>query len=374
MENIAKGMPDIFKMAQEIASSIPEGERNNLSTMDLDKVLGRISGKVMEKMKDLDPDSNMFGQIPEASSSKKRKKKKKRKKVKKTKDIQIDLEVTIEEVYNGAVKNVQIDRPCVDESGEAGEETVEIEVVIVKGVSDQDVIPFEGEAGELPGKASGNVYVIINVLDEDEFERDGDDIKMAVEVSISQIFDLDINIEHPFLGVINLKNPKDKIIAMEGYYRLENLGMPIEKAEDDEEDYEYGDLIVDFGVEMPEMLSDESKEILKKVFPPINTGEEYGEPINSFFLDDFVGGDSDFEDSDNSEYDSEASCTGDSNTSEVLNVEDLDIEDLDIEDLDNSPDQDEIAVVEELVDEPSPTKQDKEKPTKKKKKEKKLKN
>ena len=78
--------------------------------------------------------------------------------------------------------------PCKD-CGGSGRETVErtVSVTVPPGVDTGNRLRLtgEGESGE-PGGPRGDLYVVIHTRDHDLFQRDGADVYMETEISVSQ--------------------------------------------------------------------------------------------------------------------------------------------------------------------------------------------
>lgn len=114
----------------------------------------------------------------------------------------------------------------------------------------------EGDAGQA-GAPAGDLYVVVNVLPHDLFERDGFDVFCRVPISFSQAA-LGAEVEVPTLtGKVKVNIPvgtqsgKKMRLKSKGIERLGSYG--------------YGDQILEIHVETPTKLSHEQRELLLKL-------------------------------------------------------------------------------------------------------------
>lgn len=133
-----------------------------------------------------------------------------------------------------------------------------IAVKIPPGVDDGTRlrIPGEGEAG-MNGGPRGNLYVIVEVVPDNQFRREGDDLLLDAEVPYP-IAALGGEITVPTVagGEARVKVPKGT--KSNSLLRLPGLGMPRMGAST------RGDMIVRVLVEVPEKLTREEEELLRK--------------------------------------------------------------------------------------------------------------
>jgi molecular chaperone DnaJ len=150
-----------------------------------------------------------------------------------------------------------IDNPCNECNGEGRvEKTKKLEIDIPKGVytGAQLRIPGQGEAGE-KGASTGDLYIYINILKHDIFERRNNDILTEVNISYVQAVFGD-EIEVPTLS------GKAKMTIPQGtqthtLFRLKGKGMPSLH-----NNYNYGDEYVKVKIIVPQKLSKKQKDIL----------------------------------------------------------------------------------------------------------------
>ena len=133
----------------------------------------------------------------------------------------------------------------------------------------------EGEAGE-HGGPSGDLYVLINVLDHDFFKRDGADILCDVPITFAHAA-LGADIDIPTLdGKVEMKIPagtqSHKVFRLKGK-GLPNLGRGGR-----------GDQLVRVMVEVPQKLSPEQADLLRR-FSELTQKDGKAHPLHHGFFE-----------------------------------------------------------------------------------------
>ena len=130
-----------------------------------------------------------------------------------------------------------------------------LSVKVPPGIHDGQVIrvPGEGEPGTMAG-ARGDLHVVVRVTHDDVFERDGDDLILAMWVSFSQAA-LGADVEVPTLdGQHELKIPPGSQHGQT--FTVRSQGLPNLRGG------RHGDLIVRMLVEIPKKLTGRQKDLL----------------------------------------------------------------------------------------------------------------
>jgi len=148
------------------------------------------------------------------------------------------------------------EKPCSACRGEGRTpEVKKISLRIPQGIRDGEMIKIagEGEAG-LTGKRAGDLYATIHVKPHPHFRRDGDDIRLARDVSFAQMA-LGGTVEIPTLdGTVRMEIPpgtdpgKTLRLRGKGMPRLHGRGR--------------GDMIVEIRLQTPKKLSRRARELL----------------------------------------------------------------------------------------------------------------
>ncbi len=120
----------------------------------------------------------------------------------------------------------------------------EIEIVIPKGIKNEDTLQLSGK-GEAAGetRAPGDLYVRIKVLPHKIFRRQGDDLLMKFPIKISQAILGDTVTIDTLEGAVSLKIPEGTQSG--DILRIRGKGVPEARG------YSHGDLLVEVSVDIP---------------------------------------------------------------------------------------------------------------------------
>ena len=156
-------------------------------------------------------------------------------------DQEHPIQITLEEAFSGTTRTIRW------ENGKR------LEARIPRGVRTGSKVRLSGQAGA-DGRA-GDLYLKVEVLPHELYERDGDDLRLTLPVDLFTIL-LGGKVSVPALDKsVNLTipagTPNGKV------FRLRNLGLPKLRQPD-----ERGDLYVTIAVELPRDLSEEEKRLV----------------------------------------------------------------------------------------------------------------
>jgi molecular chaperone DnaJ len=175
---------------------------------------------------------------------------------------------------NGSV----IENPCKICKGEGRVRTQrKLRVTIPPGVDSGSRIRYrgEGEAGSRGG-GSGDLYIVINVKEDEFFKREGNDLLCEIPISFAQAA-LGAEIDIPTLdGKTSLTVPPGT--QTHSVFRIKGKGMPKLRG------LGRGDLFVKVLVETPTKLNQRQRELLEE-FARLS-GED-AQPFTKKFLDKF---------------------------------------------------------------------------------------
>lgn len=171
-------------------------------------------------------------------------------------DVEAQIEVALEEAYEGASKAFSI-------AAVRGQKPQRLEVKIPAGVKDGSKIRLAGKGAPGPTGVNGDLYLIVKMKPNSSFERKGDDLYRDVAV--------------PFVtaalgGEIQVPTMKSRVTmkipaGTQGNqtFRLTGQGMPrLGKSG-------RGDLYARIRISVPKDLSDEQKEMVRKLSDSLNT-------------------------------------------------------------------------------------------------------
>lgn len=169
-----------------------------------------------------------------------------------------------------------VTNPCARCRGTGSvESTREIQIDIPAGVDKGSRLSLRGE-GE-PGRNGGprgDLYILIDVKEDELFVRQGNDIRCQVPISFPQAI-LGATIRVPTLeGEAELKIPAGTQSGT--VFKLRNLGVP------DVRGYRRGDQLVEVMVETPTKISREQRELIEK-FAELSDTQSY--PLHKRFMD-----------------------------------------------------------------------------------------
>ncbi len=160
-------------------------------------------------------------------------------------DIEVPVEVTLEEAYQGAARLVSLDGK-------------RLEVKIPPGVNDGSRVRIAGKGGPgYGGGPGGDLYLIVSVKPHAIFQRKGEDLHEDIEVPLTMAI-LGGEVEVPTLkGKVMLRIPPETQNGR--VFRLAGQGMP--KLNDSSR----GDLLAAVKVVLPTKLSSREKELFKEL-------------------------------------------------------------------------------------------------------------
>jgi curved DNA-binding protein len=163
----------------------------------------------------------------------------------KGRDIEHEVELTLEEAFHGATRRISI-----KESGHARS----VDVRIPAGVKDGSRVRAagEGETGS-SGAASGDLYLRVKLRPHALFERDGNDLKTRIGVPVTAaVLGGEANVP-TMTGTVRLKIPETTQNGQ--VFRLNGHGMPAVGKPD-----QRGDLYAAVEVQLPRSLTREQRE------------------------------------------------------------------------------------------------------------------
>ncbi len=169
--------------------------------------------------------------------------------------------------------------PCADCNGRRVQpETTTFSVTVPAGVDDGQTLRLAGK-GEAPigGGQAGHLYVVLHVVGDERFKRDGDDVLTVVPISYVkaalggevEVYTIDDKCEGT--AVVEIKpgtQPGDQLLRRgQGVPRIGHAGR--------------GDQIVEFRVEIPKKLAAREAELLREIATEL--GEDVKEAKRGLF-------------------------------------------------------------------------------------------
>lgn len=161
-------------------------------------------------------------------------------------DIEQPVSISLQEAYSGATRLIT-----------KGDRTVRVNIPAGATNGTKVRLAGEGEPG-IGGGAAGDLYLIVQVEPDPQFERHGDDLTTEVKVDMFTAI-LGGEVDVPTLGrPIRLKVPAGTQSGRK--FRLGGKGMPLLREKD-----KHGDLYARVLVTVPEKLNDEQRALVDEL-------------------------------------------------------------------------------------------------------------
>jgi DnaJ-class molecular chaperone len=221
---------------------------------------------------------------------------------KKGRDVQVRVDVTLGDLYNGGERTAEIQRrvicrgckkkpnkkscrgcsqTCppeikmvqrqmapgfmvqqqqeVPSKEYCKEEKKKLTGLIERGMPDEATITFERESEQRPGYIPGDVIMILKTRRHRTFTRDGNDLKHTMKITLREaLTGFSKTITHLDGHTVTVKS--DKVIKPFQVMQFKNEGMPVHNFPS-----QFGTLHVKFELVFPQSLTDHQKEELKKI-------------------------------------------------------------------------------------------------------------
>ena len=138
-----------------------------------------------------------------------------------------------------------------------------IDVPIPGGVPDEDKILISAKGNEHPEYRTGDLIVIVKIKPHAVFKRNKNDLYIDKSISLVEaLTGFSFNLEHLSDQKVTIKSTPGAMVSHKDVMSVSNLGMPHPKSP-----MSHGNLYITFNVQMPDKLSAEQIETLKKVLP-----------------------------------------------------------------------------------------------------------
>jgi DnaJ-class molecular chaperone len=167
-------------------------------------------------------------------------------------DIEQPVEITLEEAFNGTQRTYSI------HDAQTGE-TRTVEVKIPAGAPDglRVRVAGKGDPG-MAGAAAGDLYLMVKVKPHDQFERDGDDLRVKVPTPLyTAVLGGEVRVPTPKGTHLALKVPPEAPNGLR--MRLTGQGMPHLNGSG------RGDLFAEITVQVPKNLTTREKDLFAEL-------------------------------------------------------------------------------------------------------------
>lgn len=165
-------------------------------------------------------------------------------------DMVYQMAVTLDEVMNGANKNISLRKNGAIEN---------VSVKVPVGIEAGKKLRLKGKGGASPqGGVPGDLYLKVDVSPHEIFERDGEDLIMAVQIQFSEAcFGTTVEIRTLEGKKFNVKVPPGT--PCDARLRVKGHGLPHGPMG------ERGDIYVKIGIDVPQELSDEQRQLIEQL-------------------------------------------------------------------------------------------------------------
>lgn len=144
-------------------------------------------------------------------------------------------------------------------------ESKTLKILLDKGAPDGKRYTFEGESDEQPGYDPGDVIIEIRIKKHKIFERSGADLTMKADISLLEaLTGFQLQITHLDGRKVFIKSKKGDIIKPGMMKTVKECGMPFF-----DHPTRFGNLYIKFNIKFPNSLKDEQKSAITKLFPQI---------------------------------------------------------------------------------------------------------
>lgn len=138
-----------------------------------------------------------------------------------------------------------------------------IEVPIEKGIDDNHQIKIADKGNEHPEYRTGDLVVVVETIPHDVYTRKGEHLFMKQQISLYEaLVGFKMNVEMLDGRTVTIKTAPGEIIKHGQKKMVDDLGLPVHK-----EYFAFGNLYIEFEVLFPERVTKKQAEVLKSVLP-----------------------------------------------------------------------------------------------------------
>ncbi|KAJ0495219.1 putative DnaJ domain, Chaperone J-domain superfamily [Helianthus annuus] len=179
--------------------------------------------------------------------------------VRKAETVESKLSCSLEELYKGSKRKMQISRVVLDHSGKPVTVEEILPIQIKPGWKKGTKITFPEKGNQEAGAAPGDLIFVVDEKPHNTFKRDGNDLVFTKRITLLEAL-TGKTIKVTTLDGRNLVVPITDVIKPAHEEVVPNEGMPISK-----EPGKKGNLRIKIDIKFPSRLSSEQKSDLKRV-------------------------------------------------------------------------------------------------------------
>lgn len=182
----------------------------------------------------------------------------------KAEPVQEQLECTLEEMFNGCTKVLEMTRKR-RVGDDFTDRTTELTICVRPGWKSGTKITFPSQGDEGPGILAPDIIFELVQVKHELFRRNGDDLEFTAHVTLSQALSgTTIGIRTLDGRTLSISCPE---VVSPGYKKIvANEGMPIvATASSSKREERRGNLVIDFDIAFPNFIGEPQKVKLKKI-------------------------------------------------------------------------------------------------------------
>tara|TARA_X000000950_G_scaffold68766_1_gene85109 strand:+ start:19790 stop:20773 length:984 start_codon:yes stop_codon:yes gene_type:complete len=168
------------------------------------------------------------------------------------------VNITLKESYYGGTMKIEVEKWTLMNNRKIKEQAI-LDVVITKGIYDGEEIELKRQGNKISENQIGDVKIIVNIDEEDDYSRDGLDLIYKKKITLKEaLCGFSFIIKHISDKELKFNNTNKKLLIKPGFRKVINdLGF--------KRNNDVGNMIIEFEVEFPEELSSEQLENLEKI-------------------------------------------------------------------------------------------------------------
>lgn len=171
--------------------------------------------------------------------------------------LQIGISITLEDAFLGASKKVPVNR-IVNTNGIKKQETELMEIEIPRGVMDNESIVLQKKGHVMSSVNKGDLHLIFQIKNNATFRRNNNDLYYCHKITFKEsLCGFQFQFKHLDGKIYNINNQGGTIIHKDTKKVVANLGMVRNETK--------GNLIIEFDIDYPQMLSNDVIEKLKEL-------------------------------------------------------------------------------------------------------------
>lgn len=174
--------------------------------------------------------------------------------------VEHTLNLSLEELYSGCTKKMKISRQVITPNHMTMKEDKFVTVHVKPGWKAGTKVTFPKEGDQTMDKIPSDVVFVIGEKKHQHFERDGNDLRHNVKVTLKNALCADFTVSIPTIQGGSITKKLDKVVSPETVDVLSGHGMPISKHPGKK-----GDMLVKYDILFPTNIREADKMKLAEI-------------------------------------------------------------------------------------------------------------